>query len=243
MQYPLSFALLSVVSLGGAFVDLVALLIVFENTPSLAGWSRGEVILLYAVSGAAFWTGDALVGCVDTISEKIRDGSFDAFLLRPAPPLVQLCADAFALRRATRVLLALGVLAAVARGGVVDWTPARAAVVAGTVAVGFVIFSAIWVTTSAFAFWVIDAREFGNAFTYGGGFLANQPLDIYGAWLRRFVTYVVPIAFAVYLPVGWVLGKTDSRLVWLSPAVAAAAALVARTVWRTGVRHYRSTGS
>lgn len=243
MQYPGSFALLAFVTVLGPLIDLVALLVVFENTPALGGWSRDEVILLYAVAGTAFWTGDATVGCVDTVSQKIRDGSFDAFLLRPVPSLVQVCADAFAIRRVARLVLAAGVLVAVLRTGVVDWTPARAAVLAGAVVLGLVLFGSIWVATAAFAFWVVDSREFGNAFTYGGGFLANQPLDIYGAWLRRTVTYVVPIAFAAYLPVGWVLGKTDSRLVWLTPAVALAAVLVARTVWRNGIRHYRSTGS
>lgn len=248
MQYPGSFALLCVVSLLGPLVDLVALLLVFANTPTLAGWTRDEVVLLYAVTGLAFWTGDALVGAVDTVSEKIRDGSFDAFLLRPVPALVHVCADAFALRRFARLALAVAVFAVVVRSGTVDWTPARAAVLATAVVTGFAIFAAVWVTTSALAFWVVDAREFGNAFTYGGGFLANQPLDIYGGWLRRFVTYVLPIAFAVYLPVAWVLDKPrpaglPGGAVWLSPLVALATVAVARTVWRAGVRHYRSTGS
>ena len=243
MQYPASFALLCVAAATAPLVDLLTLLLVFENTPTLAGWDTGEVVLLYAVTGLAFSTGDAIVGCVDTVSERIRDGSFDAFLLRPVPSLVQVCADAFALRRFARVAFALAVLAVVAANGVVAWTPARAAMLVGSVVTGFAVFSAIWVATSAVAFWVVDAREFGNAFTYGGGFLANQPLDIYGAWLRRFVTYVLPIAFAVYLPVAWVLGKQAGPPVWLSPLVAAAAVVVARAAWRTGVRHYRSTGS
>lgn len=242
MQYPVSFALLCLASAVGPAVDLVALLIVFENTPALAGWSREEVVLLYAVTGVAFQTADAVVGCVDTVSVKIRDGSFDAFLLRPVPALVQVCADAFALRRIGKVFLALGVFVAVASNGVVDWTPLNAVVLAGAVVTGFTVFSAIWVVTSALAFWVVDARDFGNAFTYGGGFLSNQPLEIYAGWLRRFVTYVLPIAFAVYLPVAYVLGKPAPGAA-LSPLVSLAAVVVARAVWQSGVRHYRSTGS
>jgi ABC-2 type transport system permease protein len=229
MQYPASFALLCLGAVLAPVIDLVALLIVFENTPDLAGWSRDEVLFLYAVTGFAFTAGDALVGCVDTVSERIRDGSFDGFLLRPVHSLVQVCADAFALRRVARVAFIVVVLVAVAP--VVDWTPARAAVLALAVVTGFAVFSAIWVATSAFAFWVVDSREFGNAFTYGGGFLAQQPLDIYGTWLRRLVTYVLPIAFAVYLPVAWVLGKrSGATSVALSPVVAVASVLVARTV-------------
>jgi ABC-2 type transport system permease protein len=68
MQYPLSFALLCLVSMLGPVVDVLALLVVFANTPALVGWSRAEVVLLYAVTGCAFQTGDAVVGCVDTVS-------------------------------------------------------------------------------------------------------------------------------------------------------------------------------
>ena len=248
MQYPASFALLCTVAVIAPAVELAALLLVFTNTPSLAGWSREEVVFLYAVTAFVFTLGDALVGCVDTVSDRIRDGSFDGFLLRPVSSLVHACADAFALRRVARVLFVLGVLAVVAANGAVDWSPARAAVLALAVVTGFTIFSAIWVATSAFAFWVVDAREFGAAFTYGGGFLAQQPLDVYGTWLRRLVVYVLPIAFAVYLPVAWVLGKPAPAglprgAVVLSPAVAAVAVVVAAAVWRGGVRHYRSTGS
>lgn len=248
MQYRASFAMLCAVSLLGPLVDLAALLIVFSNTPVLAGWSRDEVVLLYGVTGTAFWTGDAIVGCVDSVSMRIRDGSFDSFLLRPVPALVQVCADAFALRRFAKLLLTVAVFAVVVRSHVVHWTPLRALVVAGAVVTGFVVFSAIWVATSAVAFWLVDARELGNAFTYGGGFLANQPLGIYGAWLRAFVTYVLPIAFAVYLPVAWVLGKPSPPglphgLALLSPLVALAACVAARAVWQSGVRHYTSTGS
>jgi ABC-2 type transport system permease protein len=248
LQYPVSFGLHCAVAVLAPLVELAALLLVFTNTPSLAGWSRGEVVFLYAVTGVAFTLGDALVGCADTVSEKIRDGSFDAFLLRPVNSLVQVCADAFALRRAARVVFHLGVLGVVAGQGAVAWTPARVAVVAFAVVTGFTVFSAVWVATSAFAFWVVDSREFGNAFTYGGGFLAQQPLDVYGTWLRRFVVYVLPIAFAVYLPVAWVLDKPRAAglppaATLLSPVVALVAALGAAAVWRRGVRHYRSTGS
>lgn len=248
LQYRASFALLSVAAMLAPAIEVVALLLVFTNTPELAGWSRGEVMFLYAVTVVAFTTGDALVGCVDTVSERIRDGSFDGFLLRPVDSLVHVCADAFALRRVSRVVFCVGVLAVVVASGVVRWTPGRVAVTVLGLLTGFTVFSAIFVASSALAFWVVDSREFGNAFTYGGGFLAQQPLDIYGTWLRRFVVYVLPIAFAVYLPVAWVLDKPapaglPREAALLSPAVAAATAAVALLVWRAGVRHYRSTGS
>jgi ABC-2 type transport system permease protein len=68
------------------------------------------------------------------------------------------------------------------------------------------------------------------------------------SWLRRFVTFVVPLAFINYYPTLYILGRSDPlglpdwvRL--LSPVAAIAMVLAARTVWSLGVRRYQSTGS
>jgi ABC-2 type transport system permease protein len=110
-----------------------------------------------------------------------------------------------------------------------------------------VIFGALWVITSSISFWTVDTQELANSFTYGGGFLAQYPVDVYAAWLRRIVL-LVPLAFVSYLPAAWVLDRPDAYdfPVWArlsSPAAALASVLVARVVWRAAVRHYRSTGS
>ncbi len=115
------------------------------------------------------------------------------------------------------------------------------------VAVGFVIFGGIWVIASSVAFWVVEMREVANAFTYGGRFLTNYPFEIFSGVLRRLGT-IVPLAFVSYQPALWVLGRTDPHgsPAWFrfaGPLAAAATVLVARIVWRSGIRHYRSTGS
>ena len=97
-------------------------------------------------------------------------------------------------------------------------------------------------TTSA------SLKEVANSFTYGGNYLTQYPVDVFGVWLQRLVIFVVPVAFVSYLPAAWILGKPPvlGLPAWtgvLTPVVAVLAAAVARTVWRTAIRHYRSTGS
>jgi len=110
-----------------------------------------------------------------------------------------------------------------------------------------VIFGSVWVVGGCLSFWTTDGGEFTNAFTYGGNFLAQYPVDILSAWLRRFLAYIVPLAFVCYFPALYILGKRDPlglpRVVdFLSPVVALTAALIAGFVWRFAVRHYRSAG-
>jgi ABC-2 type transport system permease protein len=88
----------------------------------------------------------------------------------------------------------------------------------------------------------------GSSFTYGGDALTSYPFDVLGTWLRRLVTFVVPLGSIAYLPALRLLGKPPPFglplvATWSGPVVALVAALVARAVWRLAIRHYRSTGS
>lgn len=248
LQYRVSFALFTLSQFTVTALDFVAILIVFQNVPSLAGWSLEEVAFLYGLGNFAFGIADLFIGSIEYLQVEIRQGTFDRVLLRPASPLVQVVADRFSLRRLGKVaegglVFAIGCVAAP-----IDWSVPVIAMTVLSVLTAATIFGAIWVFTTCVCFWWVEAREAQNAFTYGGGFLAQYPLGIYGSWLRRIFAYVIPIAFANYFPAVYILGREDrlglpSWAPFMSPAVAVVSVLVASSAWRVGIRHYRSTGS
>lgn len=246
-QYRTSFVLFTVSQFSAAFLDIVVIMILFSNVDRLAGWSVAEVAFLYGTATLAFALGDVFISEVELLSHHIRQGSLDRFLLRPVGPLLLLCGQEFAFRRAGKVFQAIIVLGVALIRIPVAWNLGRAAMVVAMVAVGFVIFGGIWVIGSSVAFWAVEAREAANSFTYGGNFVAHYPLEIFSDWMRRLVT-IVPIAFVSYYPALWVLGREDPNrspdwFPFIGPLVAIAVVLVARVVWRSGIRHYRSTGS
>ena len=229
-------------------LDFGVILAIFTKVDTLAGWSGVEVALLYGLGGVAFGAADTLISAVENATLHIRSGTFDLFLLRPVSPLLHLTASEFELRRIGRVIQPAIVLV----GAVVlldtDWTPARAALVPVTVLAGTVIFGAVWIATSAAAFWTVESQEMGNAFTYGGNLATQYPLDVLGDWLRHLFTFVFPLAFVAYLPASEIIGKPTPLglpdwTVWSSPVVAVLAGSVALGVWRTAIRHHQSTGS
>jgi len=246
-QYRTSFVLFVISQFLAAFLDALLIVILFANVDRLAGWSVAEVALLYGTSNLAFSLGDVFVSEVEFVSHHIRHGSFDRFLLRPVGPLLLLCCLEFAGRRAGKVFQSALVLGIALTQVPVDWNAGNAAMVVAMVAVGFVIFSGIWVITSSIAFWAVEIREVANSFTYGGNFVSHYPLEIFSGWLRRLLV-VVPLAFISYYPALWVLGRHDPHgapqwYAFAGPLVALVIVLVARAVWASGIRHYRSTGS
>jgi ABC-2 type transport system permease protein len=168
-------------------------------------------------------------------------------LVRPRSALLQVFASDFAVRRLAKALQGGAVLVYALSALHVHWTLARVLFLLLSIPAGMVIFGSVWVVGACLAFWTTDGGEFTNAFTYGGNFMAQYPIDIYSVWLRRFLAYVVPLAFVCYFPALFVLGKDDPLglprfLEVASPLVALAAAGVAGVVWRFAVRHYRSAG-
>lgn len=247
-QYRASFLLLLGSQTVVAGLDLAVIAVLFGRVDALAGWTVLEVGLLYGLGGVAFAVADLFVSQVEFAGRHIKAGTFDRFLLRPMSPLLQLSAGEFALRRAGRVVQPMVVLVIALAGAGIDWTPTRVAMVPVALGAGVVMFGAVWVLTSSVAFWTVETQEFGSAFTYGGNHLTQYPIDVLGPWLRRLVTFVVPLAFVAYFPAAYILDKPDpmggpAEAALLAPGVALVMAMAARAVWTNALRHYRSTGS
>jgi ABC-2 type transport system permease protein len=248
LQYRLSFALNLLGAALISFLDFAAILVIFEQVDALGDWSVAEVALLYGIASASFALTDLVIGHLDLLPNMIREGDFDLVLIRPLGSLFQVVSSDFALRRLGKAVQGLAVLAVALSHLDVDWTPGRAAMLAVSIVAGAAIYAGIWVAFCTVAFWLVDSIELANAFTYGGNFVAQYPVDIFGGVLRRLIVFVVPIAFVAYFPALYVLDKEDpfglpQAVQFSSPLVAAAALLVSALVWRTAVRRYRSVGS
>ena len=247
LQYRVSFALDLLGATLLTFLDFVAILVIFQQVPALGGWTIAEIAFLYALATISFALADLVIGHLDLFPNMIREGTFDVLLARPLPSLFQVVASDFALRRVGKALQGAAVLVVALVELGVDWNPGRIAMIPLAIVAGTVIYGAIWVGLATIAFWIVDAIEFVNAFTYGGSYLSQYPVNIFARWLRGLVLFVVPVSFVAYFPALYILDKPDTlglpdALRFASPLVAVLAALVANAAWNNAVRHYRSAG-
>ncbi|WP_158844572.1 ABC transporter permease [Saccharothrix deserti] len=248
MSYRTSFVLQCVAQAVAQLTELVIILVLFSRISALGGFSVHEVVLMYAIAGTAFGIADMVAGQLDELPTYIRTGTFDVLLLRPLGTLAQMMASDLHLRKIGRVVGGVAALAYALSHNDIAWSPFTALLVVVAPISGAVIFAAIWVVANAVCFWVVDGQELANTVTYGSNAFTSYPTTVYGPWLRRFFAFVIPGAFVAYYPSLALLDRPDplggpALLGWISPLVAAAAAVVAGLVWRTAVRHYRGTGS
>ncbi|MET7682820.1 ABC transporter permease [Streptomyces sp. NPDC005423] len=248
MAYRTSFALTTVANFAVTGLDFVAILLMFSRVDALGGWPLPQVAFLYGLSSVAFGLADLAIGSMDRLGTRVRDGTLDTLLVRPAPVLAQVAADRFGLRRLGRVTQGTLVLGyALATAGI-QWSFLKALLMPVMVVSGGLIFCAVFVAGAAFQFVALDASEVQNAFTYGGTTLLQYPPTVFGRELVRGVTFVLPLAFVNWVPAAYVLGRPyplglPGWTAFASPLVAVGCCALAGLAWRAGLRSYRSTGS
>jgi ABC-2 type transport system permease protein len=229
-------------------IDVLAVFAMFQVTRTLGGFTVAQVLVMFGLSATGFALADLAVGNIEKLRVYVRQGLLDAVLVRPLSVLGQLLALDFTIRRVARLAVAFTVLLlAVSRAGV-HVTPTRLALLVTAPFSGALFFSGVFVGTATVAFWWIDSGEFANGFTYGGRDFTSYPVNVYSGLFRRVFAYSLGFAFVGYYPALALLGRPDPLglpdwLAWCSPLVAVLVAGVAALIWRTGVRHYRSTGS
>lgn len=248
VSYRASFLVELFGNVGATVFDVVTVLVLFRVTPAIGGFSLREAVLIVGLSSAGFALADFAVGNVDRLKTYVRAGTLDAVLVRPLPALPQLLLMDLPVRKVLRVLFGFTVLGVAVAANRIDWTPGRVLLVVLAPVTAAVFFSSIFVLSASLAFWWVDSGEIGSAFTYGGRDFTSYPISVYGSWLRNLFAYALGFGFVAYQPALALLGRPDplGLPAWagfLSPLVAVGAAAIAAAVWRTGIRHYRSTGS
>jgi ABC-2 type transport system permease protein len=248
LAYRASFAMTVLGNLLLSGLDFVAILLMFSQVDALGGYPLPEVALLYGLSVTSFGLTDLMCNSLGQLGQRVRDGTLDTLLVRPAPVLAQAAADRFALRRVARLTQGVLVLGYALVAVDVDWTPLKVLLVPVMLVSGAAIFGAVFVAGASFQILVQDAAEVQSAFTYGGTTLLQYPPTVFGKELVRGVTFVLPLAFVNWVPAAFVLGRPyplglPEWAAFAPPLVAVGCCALAGSAWRVGLRSYRSTGS
>ncbi|MEV4843878.1 ABC-2 family transporter protein [Micromonospora matsumotoense] len=246
--YRASFLLDLLGNVGATVFDVVTVLVIYGVTRELGGFTLRETLVMVGLSSSAFAVADLLVGNIERLPALVRTGLFDAVLVRPLGTLPQLLLMNLPLRKVSRGVFGVGVLVVALGSAGIDWTPARVALAVVAPLAGVVFFGSIFVATATVSFWWVDSGELANSVTYGGRDFTSYPVTVFDGWFRAAFAYGLGFAFVSYQPALVLLGRADPLGLppwagWAAPAVALAAAALATAAWRTGVRHYRSTGS
>jgi ABC-2 type transport system permease protein len=247
-SYRTSFAFEVISNLGSTVLDVLTVFVMFRAATVVGGFTLTEAVLMTGLAMTGFVFCDAVVGNIDDLQKYVRAGTFDTILLRPLGVLPQLIFMDLPIRKVLRVAFGVTLYGVALHINHVHWTPARVLLAVLAPIGGAVFFGAVFVLSASIAFWWVDSGQVGNAFTYGGRDFTSYPISVYGGWFRDVFAYALGFGFVAYQPALALLGRADPVGLpgwagFAAPLVCLPATLVAALVWRSGVRHYRSTGS
>jgi len=227
--------------------EFLELWVILTQAGTLGGMTLPQVAVVYGLGALAFGIADMFFGEIDSLSTQIRSGRLETLLIRPAPLLLQISSLDLSLRRLGRIAVGLGIYVTALGIAGFSATPATALLAVLAPLAGALVFGALFTMAGAMQFWLVDGREFANAFTYGGNYVATTPGAVFALPLRAFFTFVVPATLVAYAPTLALLGLPGPALVpawagWLGLPAAAAAWALAFLLWRAGIRRYTGAG-
>jgi len=238
MEYRADFFTRIVASLLGLITTVGSLSVAYNYTSTIKGWSFAQALVLVAI----YYLMDGLIEMLiapnmRNVMGQVREGTLDFVLLKPVSSQFLASFRTVNIWRAANVMVGIGLL---------GWTLSRLALAVGwaeamafalTLAAGTAIIYAFWLALVTLTFWVVRLENIEQivwqAFEAG-----RYPIEIYPAWLRGTLTYVVPVAFIITVPASAITGRLEWTAVLTAIAVACMAVVAASAFWRFGTRNY-----
>ncbi|MBI3737463.1 MAG: ABC-2 family transporter protein [Chloroflexi bacterium] len=238
LQYRVNFFIQLLQSFIALSTGLIGLWLVFSHTNALAGWSQPELLAvmgIYMLMGGIIQT--AIQPNMQRLMEEIQEGTLDFALIKPVDSQIIVSIREFRFWQLTDVVvgfivIVIAVLQLQTQVGV--W---QALAFVAALMLGGIMIYCFWLMLTTTAFWLIRIWEMVNLFQgiYAAG---RWPVGIYPDWLRVGLTFLVPVAFAVTVPAEALTNRLTPWTLAGALALTVFFVLLARFIWRLGVRNY-----
>ena len=245
LQYKASFVMTVITQFIQPFALLAGIYFLFERFGSVQGWTLYEVFMCYAIMGMCFTVATCFARGFDSFDGMIRTAGFDRILVRPRGTVLQLLGASFDIKRIGHFVQATLVLVIAIVGADILWNAPKVIMLFNMIIGGSIILSGVYMLQAAMAFWTVEAVEVANILTHGIKEYASYPLNIFPKWVTFVFTFIIPFGTINYLPLQYLLGKTDG-IGWLYafiPLLGSLFIFPCILVWKIGVRKYSSAGS
>ena len=244
MEYRADFILgligfLFVQSIGVIFIGLI-----FNNIPSLKGWSFYEILFIYGFAQIPRGIDHVFTDQLWIFSwQTIVEGKFDKYLVRPLNPLFQVIVEKFQPDGFGEIIIGsiLLMFSWIKLG--VEVTAIKIISLVIVIIFASFIYAAIKLAVASIAFWVKFAQSY-LFMVYQLSTFVKYPITIYPAWIRGILTFIIPFAFTGYFPSAYLLGKESFVSgVLMTCIIGIVSLLVAYRIWLIGISRYESSGS
>ncbi|GAA1283259.1 ABC transporter permease [Brachybacterium alimentarium] len=214
---------------------------------TIAGWDVAEVAFLYGLRLTAHGVCTINFGQHRASALAVRNGDWDRYLLRPAPPLMQLLTRFFNPGTLGDLVLGAAILLAAASRVDITWSAWSVVYVALAAIGGGLVEAGLQIGVSGLDFRMGPTTRVKDTIDRVLTDFGAYPMTIFGTVGTWLLTFLLPLAFMAYLPATVVLGHTEDLVVplWLaqlSPLAGPVILVAGVAVFRYLSRWYASPG-
>ena len=238
LQYRINFLVQIFQSILALIVALGGLWVVYDHTETLNGWASSELL---AIVGVYFLIGGFINTLIQPsmqlLMEDVRTGKLDFTLVKPVETQLLISVRQVQIWKLTDVAIGVVVL-------VIGLAQLHVNIgVDNVVAFGFLLIMGLaivysfWLILATCSFWFVRVENILVIFQsmYEAG---RWPVRIYPGWLQFTLTFLVPVAFAVTVPVEALTGRLTSGTFLGAAGLTLFMLTASRLFWKIGIRAY-----
>jgi ABC-2 type transport system permease protein len=229
----------SLITTSTGFLVLYAM---FTKAEAVGGWSFNEVLVLYGI----YMIFEALVDMflfpnLSRMSEYIRKGDMDFFLLKPISSQFMVSVRYIRIWMLPQLLLAFALMGyGMQQLGQLNIS--NLASLALLLCSALVIVYALWFIMNTTAFYFVKVENISELW-FAFFQAASFPISAFPSWARFVLTFIVPIAFITTVPASAAIGKLSLGFAGSSFLIAGLLFFFAQCFWRFSIANYTSASS
>jgi len=243
MQYRVNFLVQGGMAIFWILASLIPLWVLYGQRQQVAGWNfEGALVVMGWFTMLRGVLEGAINPSLVEVVDRIRTGSFDYTLLKPADAQLLVSTTRFEPLRVIDVLAGLGlvVYGVAARADVPSVLDVLVA--AALLACAVAILYSVWIVMVSASFWVV--RIDNLSYLFSAIFDAGRwPIQVFRGFWRIAFTFLIPLALMTTYPAMALLGTLEVEVAIGCGAGAVITATLARRIWMASIRSYTSASS
>lgn len=243
MSYRADFVISNIGMIVSNLVGFVTFYILFQNFPSINGWTMYEMLFLYGFSLIALTPVQCFFDNNWNLRYVVKTGDFIKYCFRPINIFFYYISEVFDVKGLGQLAFGVGTLVYAWRHLAIPVTPVIIAQTVLFLLAASLFMIAIMNFAAATCFWIQNSGYI-MVIMFRFKDFAKYPASIFNSVFRIVFTFVIPIAFIAYYPALVVLRPASVPLLsWLSPVIGLVFFYLSYRFWLLGARKYDGTGS
>lgn len=223
---------------------LAFLYLVFQQIPTLKGWTYYEILFIYGFAQLPRGIDHLFTDNIWMLGMRIIvRGEFDRYLLRPINPLFHLISENFQPDAFGELAVGIVITAIAAIQLNINLTFFNIILFIIFIIAGAIIYTAIKLFFASLAFWIKNSQPIMNL-AYNFSDFAKYPNEIYSKFVQAIISVIIPFAFTAFIPASYFTGQTSLSFALLGTIGAAIISFtIAYSTWLYGIKIYESAGN